>query len=93
MNNATKRAPRRTINQQYNEASPDSLPMKVAAHQRRKMFASFLDVTGIAPSDTVVDVGATGDRSYDHSNYLESWYPHKSQITAVGIDEDRKSVV
>jgi len=32
-------------------------------------------------------VGATSDRSYDHSNYLEAWHPHKHRVTAVGIDE------
>lgn len=35
----------------------------------------------------MVDVGATSDRSYSHSNYLEAWYPHKHRVTAVGIDD------
>ncbi len=37
--------------------------------------------------DTILDVGATSDQIYDFSNYLEAWYPHKSRITAVGIDD------
>jgi hypothetical protein len=40
----------------------------------------------IEAADTILDIGATSDRNYDHSNYLEAWYPHKSRITAVGID-------
>jgi SAM-dependent methyltransferase len=76
-----------TVNAQYNVARPDSLPIKVAGHQRRKMFAAFMSASGIVPDDTVVDVGVTSDRSYDHSNYFEAWYPHKSRITAVGLDD------
>jgi hypothetical protein len=50
------------------------------------MFDSFIKSMKIAAVDTILDVGVTSDRSYDHSNYLEAWYPHKSHITAVGID-------
>jgi hypothetical protein len=74
------------INAQYNLAKPASLPVKIAGRQRRKMFDSFIKSMKIAPVDTILDVGVTSDRSYDHSNYLEAWYPHKSHITAVGID-------
>ena len=76
-----------TINSQYNVARPDSLPIKIAGHQRKKMFMVFLRTSGIAANDTVVDVGVTSDRSYHHSNYFEAWYPHKSRITAVGLDD------
>ncbi len=74
------------INAQYNIAAPGSLAVRIAGHQRRKMFDMFLTI-GITSSDTILDVGVTSDRSYDHSNYLEAWYPHKSKITAIGIDE------
>jgi ubiquinone/menaquinone biosynthesis C-methylase UbiE len=74
-------------NAQYNVAAADSLPVRVAAHQRRKMFARFLADTGIAAGETVLDVGVTSDRSYQASNYLEAWYSHKDMITAVGIDD------
>lgn len=75
------------INAQYNLAAPDSIPIKVAAYQRRKMFGAFLSATGIQPQDTVLDMGVTSDRTYGHSNYLECWYPHKNRITASGIDD------
>ena len=74
-------------NAQYNVAAADSLPVKVAAHQRRKMYARFLAATGAAATDAVLDVGATSDTSYEASNYLEAWYPHKHMVTAVGIDD------
>lgn len=77
------------VNAQYNVAKPDSLPIKVAGHQRRKMFERFLGAMGVAETDSIVDVGATSDQSYDHSNYLEAWLPNKRRITAVGIDDAR----
>jgi Methyltransferase domain len=74
-------------NAQYNVAAADSLPVKIAAHQRRKMFARFLADTGAGADDTVLDVGATSERTYEASNYLEAWYPHKDKVTAIGLDD------
>jgi len=34
-----------------------------------------------------MDVGVSSSRAYEHFNYLEAWYPHKTQLTAVGIDD------
>src|SRR5271154_7501713 len=73
------------VNAQYNVAAPDSLPTRLAAMQRRKMFQKFLDF-GPQADDVILDIGATSDRSYSHSNYLEAWYPHKARVTAAGID-------
>jgi len=74
-------------NAQYNVAAANSLPVRVAAHQRRKMFARFLADTGVAADELILDVGVTSDRTYQASNYLEAWYPHKKMVTAVGIDD------
>jgi ubiquinone/menaquinone biosynthesis C-methylase UbiE len=76
-----------SVNAQYNEAAPDSLAVKVAGYQRRKMFEAFLEATDIKITDTLLDVGATSDQDYHHSNYVEAWYPHKSNVTAVGTDD------
>ena len=78
---------RTTPNAQYNVAAADSLSVRVAAHQRHKMFRRFLHETSVAPHESVLDVGVTSDRSYPASNYLERWYPHKDTITAIGIDD------
>jgi Methyltransferase domain len=74
-------------NKQYNLAAPNSLPVRIAGHQRRIMYDRFIMETGIGEQDAVLDVGVTADRSYESSNYLEAWYPYKSTVTAVGIDD------
>ena len=65
-------------------AAPDSLAVHVIGYQRRRMYERFLAEASVSLSDTILDVGVTGDRSYASSNYLEQWYPHKNAITAVG---------
>jgi hypothetical protein len=74
-------------NAQFNVAAPDSIPVRIAAYQRRKMFDRFLSGLGIAADESILDVGVTSDQSYVHSNYLEAWYPHKSTVTAAGLDD------
>lgn len=74
-------------NAQYNVAKPGSLPVRIAAHQRRKMFNRFMLDTGVAATESILDVGVTSDRTQEASNYLEAWYPHKHMVTAVGIDD------
>jgi SAM-dependent methyltransferase len=76
-----------SVNAQYNVAASDSLAVKIAAHQRRKMYLAFLRISAIGAEDTLLDVGATSDQSYSHSNYLEAWYPQKLKITSVGLDD------
>ncbi|MEO6022700.1 MAG: methyltransferase domain-containing protein [Burkholderiales bacterium] len=76
-----------SVNAQYNVARSGSLPIRIAEHQRRKMFQAFLNTMDPDGADTILDVGVTSDRSYNHSNYLELWYPHKSQVTACGLDD------
>ena len=75
------------VNAQYNLAAPQSLPIKIAAYQRRRMYDRFLSITAIQPNHTVLDLGVTSDQTYSHSNYLIQWYPHKNRITACGIDD------
>jgi len=75
------------VNAQYNVAKPESLAVRVAGYQRRKMFEQFVKKMEIGAGESIADVGATSDRTYEHSNYLEAWYPQKQAITAVGIDD------
>ena len=75
------------VNAQYNLAAPNSIPIRIAAYQRRRMFEIFMSTTRIEESDTVLDLGVTSDQTYSHSNYFESWYPHKHRICACGVDD------
>jgi hypothetical protein len=75
------------VNAQYNIAAPDSLPARIARQQRRKMFSAFMAFAAPEPQDTILDLGVTSDRGYDHSNYFCAWYPHKTRITALGLDD------
>jgi hypothetical protein len=78
------------VNAQYNVAKAGSLPVRIAAWQRRRMFNRFLDQFGLPDTEkTILDIGVTSDRTYQASNYLEAWYPHKHKITAAGIDDGR----
>lgn len=74
-------------NAQYNVAKPGSLPQRITGEMRRSMYDRFLSSVQPQSRETILDVGATSDREYDFSNYLVAWYPHKSKITAVGIDD------
>jgi 2-polyprenyl-3-methyl-5-hydroxy-6-metoxy-1,4-benzoquinol methylase len=74
-------------NAQYNVAAPMSLPVRLAAHARRGMYRRFLSSSAITPDETLLDVGVTSDRTYEASNYVEAWYPHKEKITAAGLHD------
>jgi ubiquinone/menaquinone biosynthesis C-methylase UbiE len=74
-------------NAQYNVAKPDSIAVRMAAYARRRMYQRFLSETAIQPNEALLDVGVTSDQSYEASNYIEAWYPHKEKITAVGVDD------
>src|SRR5215472_1073675 len=73
-------------NSQFNIAAPNSLPVRIATWQRRRMYARFLEELGVSDQDSILDLGVTSDRSYTSSNYLEAWYPRKDKITAAGLD-------
>jgi hypothetical protein len=77
----------RQPNAQYNVAAAGSLPVRVAAYMRRKMYERFLEAFPPAEVASILDVGATSEASYEASNYLEAWYPHRERIVAVGIDD------
>ncbi len=79
----------RLPNQQYNVAAAESLPVKIAGYQRRRMFERFMKIADVSDSDTVLDIGVTAERTYASSNYFEKWFPHKANVTAAGLDDAR----
>lgn len=75
------------VSPKWGAASPGSLPTKVSAYQRQRMFACFMETMQPTAQDTVLDAGVTSDRSHTHSNYFEAWYPYKDRITAAGLED------
>jgi Methyltransferase domain len=74
-------------NSQYNMARPEGIITRITTYQRRRIYQRFLRAAAMNVCDSILDVGVTSDRGYQHSNYLEAWYPHKHSIMAVGIDD------
>ena len=74
-------------NKQFNLTVPGSLPVRIGTYQRRRMYERFLSETKAGMVDKILDVGVAADVTYETSNYLEQWYPDKSAITAVGVDD------
>jgi hypothetical protein len=74
-------------NRQYNVAAPGSIAVSIATWQRRRMYERFVRDARVTAEDSILDIGATSDRSYASSNYLEAWHPHKGRLTAVGLDD------
>jgi hypothetical protein len=77
----------KTPNAQYNLAAPESLVTRITSRVRRRMFDLFIAEFAPDASETVLDVGVTSDRTYEHSNYFESYYPYKNRIIAAGKDD------
>ena len=75
------------INEIYSLTKPGSLSSQITRHWRVKMFQAFMENMAPQSAHTILDVGATSDRSYDHSNYFEAWYPNPASVTATGIDD------
>ena len=75
------------VNAQYNVAKAGSLPIRLATRMRGRMYRAFIEDTGVSEADSILDVGVTSEQTYESSNYLEAWYPHKQAITAVGLDD------
>ncbi|MBA3995423.1 MAG: class I SAM-dependent methyltransferase [Cyanobacteria bacterium DS2.3.42] len=59
---------------------------RVSDNMRRKMFDRFMQELQPSGSTTIIDVGVTDDQRLD-SNFFERLYPHKSQLTAVGMED------
>jgi len=65
----------------------NSIPARLAAYQRRRMFKRFVQIFRTGSQQTIVDVGVTSNETYALDNFLEVLYPNKEQITAVGLED------
>jgi hypothetical protein len=74
---------------EYYQHLPDasSIPARLAAYQRRRMYRRFVRAFGTESRQTIVDVGVTINETYALDNFLEVLYPNKDAITAVGLED------
>ncbi len=76
-----------TSDADYYLLDPNSLQIRISTRQRRVMYRTFVNCLDVGPHSTILDVGVTSDRTFENSNYLESWHPYPSMIVALGIHE------
>ena len=71
----------------YYEAT-ENLPLasKVLAYARRQVFSTFMSEMEPSSNTTIIDIGVSETETAE-SNFLEKAYPHKHNITCVGIGD------
>jgi hypothetical protein len=60
---------------------------RVALRARRRMYEHFVSLAGVKPDQRVLDLGVTPDTSLPDSNFLERWYPYRTQITMASLED------
>ena len=60
---------------------------KISETNRKGKYRYFIETMKPGPATHILDVGYTDDDAYDGINFLEKNYPHKANITALGIED------
>lgn len=68
------------------QARFEFLVERISTRVRNKIYKSFAELAEPTAELKVLDVGVTSNRRSD-SNFFEACYPHKEQITAVGLED------
>ena len=72
--------------QYYEVATPGSIPEKLVAIARDRIYADFARLCAPSGSDTILDVGVS-DVVGDAANVIERCYASQDKITAVGLGQ------
>ena len=59
---------------------------KIRYNGRKKVYTTFVTMCNPSENDRVIDVGVTPDESLMESNFFEQFYPYKSKITAISVE-------
>lgn len=70
-----------------NHSFLDKIAYAISARSRANKHEFFLRLLAPAQSDTILDVGVNAKEYSDTDNYLERFYAHPEQITAVSLDD------
>lgn len=65
----------------------DALAYKISARSRKAKHAFFLEKIRPLAQETLLDVGVNAKEYSDTDNYLERFYQHPKNITAVSLDD------
>jgi hypothetical protein len=65
----------------------DGLAYTISAKSRAKKHGIFLEELQPLSHETILDVGVNAVEYSDTDNYLEKFYPHRENITAVSLDD------
>ncbi len=65
----------------------EKIAYALSAKSRKKKFSQFLSLVAPKENETIVDVGVNTEEYSATDNYLEKFYPHPENITAVGIGD------
>jgi len=63
------------------------LASRLSFHVRQQIFRRFITAFAPCAGTSILDVGVTSDTRQQESNYFERFYPHPTQITAVGTED------
>lgn len=69
-----------------NQPNPGNLVSRLALSVRLKMYDKLIKVAKPTSTTKILDIGVTNDKR-EESNFLEKLYPHKENITAVGLED------
>lgn len=72
----------------FNTKNPlRSFASRIALRARRKIYDRFVSFAGTDPGRRILDLGTTPDTSLPDSNFLELWYPNRTDITMASIED------
>jgi hypothetical protein len=72
----------------FNSRSPfRSLASYIALRARRRIYQHFVSLVGTNEGRSILDLGVTPDTKLPDSNFLELWYPHRSDITMASVED------
>lgn len=84
--NDSGKPPSSTDQRYYEHAGKIKLARRISSIARRRVYDLFLQTMKPTASDRILDIGATDDTGLE-SNMLEQLYPHRENITCVGLTD------
>jgi 2-polyprenyl-3-methyl-5-hydroxy-6-metoxy-1,4-benzoquinol methylase len=84
--NASGKPASSTDQRYYEHAGKIKLARRISSLARRRVYDLFLRTMKPAAGDRILDIGATDDAGIE-SNMLEQLYPHRENITCVGLTD------